>query len=156
MAPPMAPGYMALAPAEEVALAADDTAEADLLPAELVTLAACELAELVMLEPALIKLAYWELRDDWAEPVAVARTELTEATLESIREAPEDREEPMLERAELPAETAELATDEPDARALEMPLETAEAAELADVAAEPVKVDWALATAPRAATKKIE
>jgi len=139
-----------LAPAEEVALAADDTAEADLLPAELVTLAACELAELVMLEPALIKLAYWELSDDWAEPVAVARTELMEATLESMREAPDDSEEPMLERAELPAEAAELATDEPDAIALEMPLETAEEAELEEEAA------WALATAPRAATTTTE
>jgi len=59
----------------------------------------------------------------------------------------------MLDKAELPAEMAELAMDDPEARALEMPLETAEAAELADEAAESL---WALATALRAAMKTTE
>lgn len=60
-----------------------------MLPTELETLEARTEAELVMLVWALLKLANSELREEAAEPVAVARTELMEAAREPAEERAE-------------------------------------------------------------------
>lgn len=82
---------------------------------------------------ALLRLANSELREEAAEPVAVARAELIEAAREPAEERAEFCWEVMDWMTEEPPLMAELMTDEPEARALEMPLETADAAELAEL-----------------------
>lgn len=124
-----------------------------MLPTELETLEARTDAELVMLVWALLKLANSELREDAAEPVAVARAELIESPREPTEERAEFCWEVMDWIAEEPPLRAELMIDEPEAIALEMPLETADAAELAELTEE---VSWAEATEAKAATKTVE
>jgi len=129
------------APAEEVAEVAEDATDAVLLATELPTAEPLDDAELVTLALTLVKLARRELIDEAEAPVAVASSELKEAASDPTDERTEDWADETLERADEPPAKTELIADEPWDNTDEMPLETAEAAELADVAAEPVRVE---------------
>jgi hypothetical protein len=124
--------------AEAVLLATDEPADE-----------AATVAEEVMDVAAVWRLANCEEMDEALAPVAVARTELKELMDEPTPLRALLSLEAMEERTELPWERTELMTEAPEERALVCPLTTADEAEAAEL-------DWAEATAARAATETIE